>query len=900
VLGLGAGAVYALLAQGIVLTYRGSGILNFAQSAMAVVGAFVFWDLREQHDWALAPAMVVGVAAVTVLGALVYVLVMRPLAGSAALVRVISTLGILTVLTAAATLFWGGEQRIVPSSLPVNLWVVGDVTMTSDRIYLVLIAAGVTGLAWAVYRFTRFGLAVQAAAEDERGAAALGWSPDLLAIVNWAAGGALAGIAGILVVPLTGLQVDALTIILIAAMAAALLGGFSSFWLTLVGGLAIGIMQSEVTHYFAVQGAADAVPFLVIVGVLVIRGKGLPLRSHLLEHLPKLGPGRLPARMLAIPAVLAVLILTVFPADWNNALTTSLTVAIVLLSIVVLTGFAGQISLAQYALAGMGALVAGRLVESHGVPVEIALVAGAITAIPVGLVFALPALRTRGINLAVVTLGLGLAVQAVVLTNTDYTGGAQGTSVGSSKFFGINIDRLDHPERYAVFVLGWLVVLTLAVLNVRRGRAGRRLIAVRTNERAAASLGVNVFVAKLYAFALSAAIAGLGGTLLAFQDRVIVYAQFSVFGSINAVVLAVLGGVGYALGAVSGSVLAVGGVAALVTNHLGLDAEWLVLLGGVFLLVQLMIAPDGLASLPGRRRSRRSGGRDDGRVARPPLPDEPESHARVTPAELCVEDLSVTVGGVQALVNVSLNVRTGEVIGLIGPNGAGKTTLIDAATGFVRPTGGQILVDGTVVNRWSASRRARMGVSRSFQSLELFEDLSVRDNILAGADRVGMRPYLTDVFWPRRESFPTTAVRAIREFDLQDDLDKTPGELPYGRRRLVSIARALAAEPSILLLDEPAAGLSDVETTELSGLLRRLVDEWGVGILLVEHDMNLVMTVCDRVVALDMGEVIGSGPPSDIRSNERVRGAYLGDAPPHPNESAAVDAVRRGSDSPTQ
>jgi sulfate-transporting ATPase len=226
--------------------------------------------------------------------------------------------------------------------------------------------------------------------------------------------------------------------------------------------------------------------------------------------------------------------------------------------------------------------------------------------------------------------------------------------------------------------------------------------------------------------------------------------------------------------------------------------------------------------------------------------------------------------------------------------------LIDAATGFVRPTGGQILVDGTVVNRWSASRRARMGVSRSFQSLELFEDLSVRDNILAGADRVGMRPYLTDVFWPRRESFPTTAVRAIREFDLQDDLDKTPGELPYGRRRLVSIARALAAEPSILLLDEPAAGLSDVETTELSGLLRRLVDEWGVGILLVEHDMNLVMTVCDRVVALDMGEVIGSGPPSDIRSNERVRGAYLGDAPPHPNESAAVDAVRRGSDSPTQ
>jgi sulfate-transporting ATPase len=878
ILGLGSGAVYALLAQGIVLTYRGSGILNFAQSAMAIFGAFLFWEFHNKHHWPMAPAIIAAIASVTLLGALIHLLVMRPLARSVPLIRVIATLGVLTILRAAATIVWGGGQRIVPNLLPLKTWKFGGAVMTSDRIYLAAIAIGVTVIVSLVYHYTRFGVAVRAAAEDERGAAALGQSPDLLATVNWAAGGALAGIAGILIVPITGLQVDSLTLMLIPAMAAALLGGFSSFWLTMVGGLGIGIAQSEVTRYMTSPvGAADAVPLLVIIAVLVISGRTLPLRSHLLEHLPRLGSGRMTPWALLMPAGLAALMIYAFPDNWNLAFITSLTVAIVLLSVVVLTGFGGQISLAQYAMAGTGALIAGRFVQNNALPFELALLIGVLGAMVGGLLFALPALRTRGINLAVVTLGLGLAVQSVIFGNSNYTGGPFGISIGSPKFFGVNIDATIHPDRYAVFVLIWFVIVTMGVFNVRRGRAGRRLIAVRTNERAAASLGVNVFGAKLFAFAFSAAIAGLAGILMAFDQPVMVFDPFSPFSSINAIVLAVLGGVGFAIGAVSGSVLAVGGIAALFMSHLGVSDNWLVLISGALLLVQLMTAPDGFASLPSRWRARRAEARGKRRPSAPLPAGDLTPHAKVSPAELRVENLGVALGAVQVLSKVDICVRTGEIVGLIGPNGAGKTTLIDAVTGFVRPSGGSIVLGEKAVNRWSAARRARHGMRRSFQSLELFEDVSIRDNILAGADRSGIGPYLTDVFWPRKESIPSTALRAIREFELEDDLDRTPGELPYGRRRLVSIARSLAAEPSILLLDEPAAGLSDAETAELSGLLRRLVEEWGIGILLVEHDMSLVMSVCDSVVALDRGVVIGSGDPATVRAIPEVRQAYLGD-----------------------
>jgi sulfate-transporting ATPase len=256
----------------------------------------------------------------------------------------------------------------------------------------------------------------------------------------------------------------------------------------------------------------------------------------------------------------------------------------------------------------------------------------------------------------------------------------------------------------------------------------------------------------------------------------------------------------------------------------------------------------------------------------------------VTAKVLSVEHVRVRFGGVVAVEDVSLQVRPGEVLGLIGPNGAGKTTLIDVITGFTRQQGGQVMLADQAVDRWSPRRRARGGLARSFQSLELFEDMTVRDNLRTASDRRDPVAYITDLVWPHNPPLPGTAVAAVREFGLEDDLDRKPSELPYGRRRLVGIARAVATRPSVLLLDEPAAGLDESETRELSELLIRLAKEWGLGVLLVEHDVALVMSVCDRIVALDFGQVIAEGTPDDIRGDQAVIAAYLGE----PEEAAAA------------
>ena len=208
-----------------------------------------------------------------------------------------------------------------------------------------------------------------------------------------------------------------------------------------------------------------------------------------------------------------------------------------------------------------------------------------------------------------------------------------------------------------------------------------------------------------------------------------------------------------------------------------------------------------------------------------------------------------------AVDDVSMEVRPGEVVGLIGPNGAGKTTLIDAVTGFVPVSGGSIALDDRRIDRLNATQRARLGLRRSFQSLELFEDISVEENIRAGSDQRASRlSWVTDLFWPGHHDLPPTAVAAVHEFELEPHLDQTPEELPYGRRRLVGIARTVASGPSVVMLDEPAAGLDENESAELARLIRRLADERNMGVLLVEHDVSLVMSTCDRIVVIDFGQ----------------------------------------------
>ncbi|MEQ9163373.1 MAG: ATP-binding cassette domain-containing protein, partial [Ilumatobacter fluminis] len=423
----------------------------------------------------------------------------------------------------------------------------------------------------------------------------------------------------------------------------------------------------------------------------------------------------------------------------------------------------------------------------------------------------------------------------------------------------------------------------VVVANVRRGRSGRRLIAVRTNERAAAALGINIVAAKLFAFAFASAIAALGGILLAFRLTSISYQSFTNFTSITYVGLALLGGVGYLLGPFVGGMMSTAGF-----NQEVLESTWndpgayLQLITGIAILLVVLYNPDGVVAEWAKtfrhmKRTKKFGESYFIKLSDVSLPVDDSHDHRVAPKALVVDDLRVRYGAVTAVDKVGFTLEPGSVTGLIGPNGAGKTSLIDALTGFTRCTG-TVTIGGDDISTAGAAGRVQAGMARSFQSLELFEDTTVFENLSVAADPNDLRSYVRDIVWPVIPKFGPEVVRAIEEFELDEDLHREVSDLSYGKRRLLAIARAVAMHPSVLLLDEPAAGLSSVESAELARVVRRLADEWGMAILVVEHDMNFVMNVCDQVVVIDFGKKIAQGTPVEVRNDHHVIAAYLGDA----------------------
>ena len=305
------------------------------------------------------------------------------------------------------------------------------------------------------------------------------------------------------------------------------------------------------------------------------------------------------------------------------------------------------------------------------------------------------------------------------------------------------------------------------------------------------------------------------------------------------------------------------------------------LIGGALLLFTIITAPDGMATaaaqsigrfrrrLPTRRT--RSERRQQAYLER-----RAEAADPMRPATLSVTGIEVTFGSVRAVDGVDLHVQPGEIVGVIGANGAGKTTLIDAITGFV-PSSGTVYLGEQDLSTAPAHGRARAGVSRSWQSLELIEDLSVLDNLRTASEPGRWWSFLVDLLWPERDRPRGAMLRAIGSLELDDVIGNTPGELSTGKRKLVALARAIASEPSVLLLDEPCSGLDHHEREEVGKVVRTLAERWGMGVLLVEHDVHLVRRVSDRIVALDFGKVIAEGPPDRVLSDPGVMAAFLGE-----------------------
>ena len=881
-LGLGVGALYAFASQGLIVIYRGTGVLNFSLGATAIAGVFMQWELQYEHGWPFLLAALVGIALSAFLGVLTHWVIMRPLRKASSLVRVIATLGVLVFFQAGVVIRYGSNPRQVASWLPTNrvtLW--ADVSTTVDRFILFGIACASALALWKLYRSSQFGLATEAVSESERSASAVGVSPNQIAVLNWALGSALAAVAGILVVPIITLQVTAMTGLVLAGLAAALIADFRSFPIATAAGFALGIGQTLVGRFIDQQGLGPSLPFLVVIVFLVFRGRSLPLRDYFLRQLPMVGNGRLSWDWMLFGFGFVIFLMLTKSSKWTDALTVTMGVGIVLLSMVVLTGYAGQLSLGQYAIAGFGAFVAGRLVAVFHIPFLLALLAGVLAAIPLGIVFGLPAVRTRGINLAIVTLGLGTTMELMLFRNRNYTGGVQGTQVGNPDLFGYDIGSIKHPERYGIFVVVMAIFTVWVVSNVRRGRSGRRLLAVRTNERAAASLGIDVMMVKLFAFALSAAIAALGGILLAFRLSSISYQSFTNFTSVTYVGLVLVGGVGHLLGAFVGGTMATAALnQEILESTWGNVGRWIQLISGAAILLTVLGYQDGVAAEWVKIFRVLKKSKKWGRPYTIELSDVADTTAeadnsKVAPRTLTMDGLTVRYGAVVAVDNVSYRLEPGRVTGLIGPNGAGKTSLIDAISGFASAEG-RVLIDDHDLSKNSAMKRARAGVARSFQSLELFEDATVFENLSVAADPQDLGSYVRDLFHPVNPPFPPEVVRAIIEFKLDQDLHRDVKDLSYGKRRLLSIARAVAMHPSVLLLDEPAAGLSSAESLELAAVVRRLANDWGMTVLVVEHDMNFVMGVCDEVMVLDFGKLIASGSPEAVRMNPAVIAAYLG------------------------
>ena len=902
-LGMATGSLVALVALGVVLAYRASGVLNFAAGAQGALGAFVCYVLRDDHAVAPWLALVAGLATGAASGVVVHG-IMTVLRRTSLLTRLIATLSAMSAIYGLIVVLWGEDKGQPDSYLPTrNVTLVGDLRIGQDRLILIGLVAALAVVLRLVYSKTLFGLATSAVAENRRVAASAGWSTSTIEVVNFTLAGVLSATAAIFLAPIITLHVAVLTTMVLPALAAALVGRFSSFGLTVAGAFAVGILQSELALFQpdlaerfdvapqSLTGLPQAVPMLIIVAVTVFGGRARLARGEAIARLPLPGTGRVPVPAVVGGLVVAVAALVGVPG-WADALVATFGMGILVLSVVVVTGYAGQLSLCQFALGGFGAWVAARLVATQGLRFELALLVGIAATVLAGLVVALPALRTRGVNLAVATLALALLFNSVIFTNSSLTGGLNGTVVDEPSVFGIGLDPLGDPQRYGAFVLVLFVLTAVVVANVRRGRSGRRLLAVRSNERAAAALGVGVYGAKLYGFGLGAGIAAVGGIVLAFRQGNVQFNTFNVLGSISLVQYAVIGGLGWVAGAGLGALAAPGALGTKVLNDLlgGIDdiLAWSAIIAGAGATLQLAFAPDGSAArLAGalRRRfgTRRLGG---GRAAAGGLST---AAAVVRPATVEVQGVTVRFGGVTALDDVHLRVDPGEIVGLIGPNGAGKTTLLDVITGFTPPQRGQVLLDGERVDRRSPEQRARAGMIRSWQAVELFEEMTIRDNLLVAADRQSPWRYFTDMVRPGRQPTTTAIEAVLADLGLTGVIDQRPSALSQGATRLVGIARAIAAEPSVLFLDEPAAGLDHGESRELARAVRRIAEGRGLGVLVIEHDVPLLLDLCDRLVVLDFGRVIAEGTPDAVRVDPAVVAAYLGEpvtaAAPGPSDA---------------
>jgi len=895
ILGITAGSVYGLAGTGLVLTYKTSGIFNFAQGAVATTGAYVFYILHD--DVFHLPAVPTALICVFVLGPVLGLgleAMARRLADSSATMQVVATVGIVLAVQGFFTATFGELARTFPAWLPQHTVDVGGVFVGTDQMIITGIALAATVALFLFFRLTRLGLAMRGVVDNPELLDLGGTNPAAVRRWAWIIGSSFATLAGVLLAPTLDLDATVLTLLVVQAFGAAAIGRFSSLPLTYAGGLVVGIAASIATKYVvtassALAGLPASIPFIVLFLVLVFTPRS-KLADRRVRRPRPAAVYAAPARVQLAGAVLAGAVLLVIPhivnagqlPYWSDALTQ----VILFLSLGLLVRTSGQVSLCQAAFAAIGATTMGHLTAGFGLPWGAALLLAGLAAVPIGAFIAIPAIRLPGVFLALATFGFGVTVEQM--------GYPLWIMFGSSSL-GQAVNRPSFAQgdiAYYYLMLGFAVVAGLLVVWLVRSRLGRLLRGLADSPIALATNGTSVVVTRVLVFCIAAFLAAVSGALFGGVVHTVTSGDFTSFSSLTLLALLVMmpgREPWYAFGA--------GFALIVIPSWISTGAavgDWLnVLFGVAAVQVALGFAPSNerlhrfLDRIGGRKRTVSEPAPTAvpaTSAARPAANGKVPAAASSTPATPGLDLTNVTVryGGHVAVNDVSMSAPIGRITGLIGPNGAGKTTLFNVASGLVRPAGGALRLHGADMSSLDPAARARHGLGRTFQKMELFDSLTTRENVSLGweAAQAGRRPWrhLTETGLERR-SRDTAAEQAMALAGITGMAGHPVAALSTGQRRLVELARCLAGRFDVLLLDEPSSGLDAAETERFGVVLTRVVAERGVGILLVEHDMALVMKVCDYVHVLDFGTKIFEGSTAEVSSSGEVRAAYLGTEP---------------------